>query len=157
MTFFIMDWILTNMIIMNFLELFQEPFWDPLLHRILLCSRLTCRLMSFPFVKVLQLFNISKVYSLLGISVESFWHSVMRISLAFLNFLSLHFLRRSVIQKYGSSPGNWFVLLCCTQFHLMFYLGRPLPNIYALAVITYAFSCFLDGVNTHIITLTIVL
>lgn len=28
----------------------------------------------------------------------------------------------------------------------MFYLGRPLPNIFALAMITYGFGCYLDGV-----------
>lgn len=70
----------------------------------------------------------------------------MRISLAFLNFLALHCLRRSVIQKFGSSAGKCFLWICCSQFHLMFYLGRPLPNIFALAIITYAFSCYLDGV-----------
>ena len=75
----------------------------------------------------------------------------MRFSLAFLNFLALHCLRRSLIQKYGSIAGKCFVLICCTQFHLMFYLGRPLPNIFALAVITYAFSCYMDGVILDLI------
>ena len=79
----------------------------------------------------------------------------MRISLAFLNFLALHFLRRSVIQKFGSSAGRCFIWICCSQFHFMFYLGRPLPNIFALAIITYAFSCYLDGVLFYIFLLLI--
>ncbi|CBK21965.2 uncharacterized protein [Blastocystis hominis] len=100
-------------------------------------------LMSFPIVRVFQFLEIPKYYSLL----------VMRFALVLLNFMGIHRLRRALVKKYGSSAGHAFIWICCSQFHLMFYLGRPLPNTFALALVTYAFGCFLDGQYKHFISL----
>ena len=100
-------------------------------------------LMSFPIVRLFQWLNLPKYYSLY----------VMRFMLAVLNFIGLHRLRRALVKKYGSTAGYAFVWLCCSQFHLMFYLGRPLPNTFAMALITYAFGCFIDGKYKRFISL----
>ena len=71
----------------------------------------------------------------------------MRLSLAFLNCIGIHRLRKSIVRRYGMTAGNCLIFICCTQFHLMFYLGRPLPNTFATALVTYAIGCYMDGVR----------
>ena len=70
----------------------------------------------------------------------------IRTVLAILNCIGIHRLRKALVGKYGTTAGYCFILICCTQFHLMFYLGRPLPNTFAMAIVSYAFGCFLDAV-----------
>lgn len=41
-------------------------------------------------------------------------------------------LRRSVSRRYGGAAGVLFVLITCTQFHVPFWMGRTLPNMFAL-------------------------
>lgn len=48
-----------------------------------------------------------------------------------LNAASLIALARSVKRTFGASAGIWFVLLQASQFHVMFYASRTLPNMFA--------------------------
>ncbi|KAK8816693.1 hypothetical protein WA538_000460 [Blastocystis sp. DL] len=100
-------------------------------------------LMSFPFVKILSFFQQPKVYSLI----------VVRMALALLNCLAIHHLRKALVKKFGTTAGYAFILICCTQFHLLFYMGRPLPNTFAMALITFAFGYYLDERYTPFICL----
>jgi hypothetical protein len=56
-----------------------------------------------------------------------------RLTLASLNALALARLRRATARRFGLPTSLLFVLLTCTQFHLPFWMGRTLPNMFALA------------------------
>ena len=71
---------------------------------------------------------------------------MVRMALALLNCLAIHHLRKALVKTFGTTAGYAFILICCTQFHLLFYMGRPLPNTFAMALITFAFGYYLDEV-----------
>ena len=52
--------------------------------------------------------------------------------LASANAMGLVLLRRAVTRRFGQLAGFMFVLLSITQFHLPFWMGRTLPNMFAL-------------------------
>ncbi|CAG2063238.1 unnamed protein product, partial [Timema podura] len=41
-------------------------------------------------------------------------------------------LRQTLQSMFGLQFTKWFVAITVTQYHFMFYLSRPLPNIMAL-------------------------
>ncbi|GJE85804.1 glycosyltransferase family 22 protein [Phanerochaete sordida] len=63
---------------------------------------------------------------------------VVRLVLATCNALGFCYLRRSVSRRYGGMAGFLFVLLTITQFHLPFWMGRTLPNMFALLPVNVA-------------------
>ena len=64
---------------------------------------------------------------------------IVRLVLATYNVLGFSLLRRAVSRRYGGATGVLFVLLTCTQFHLPFWMGRTLPNMFALLPGEFAF------------------
>lgn len=58
----------------------------------------------------------------------------MRAILGILNAYALLSFRRVVWKVYGRAASNWFVLLQATQFHLMYYASRTLPNMFAFGM-----------------------
>ena len=52
--------------------------------------------------------------------------------LASANAVGLIALRRGVSRRFGRPTGFMFVLLTITQSHLPFWMGRTLPNMFAL-------------------------
>jgi alpha-1,6-mannosyltransferase len=40
--------------------------------------------------------------------------------------------RKTIQSVFGRQTTNWFVAVTVTQYHFMYYLSRPLPNIMAL-------------------------
>ena len=57
---------------------------------------------------------------------------VVRLVLAAVNATALGLVRQAVSRRFGHSTGVFFVLLTCSQFHLPFWMGRTLPNMFAL-------------------------
>ena len=68
----------------------------------------------------------------------------VRACLAAAGWLALRRLKRAVARQFGRQEATCFVAVVCTQFHLLFYLGRPLPNTFALALCTAALA---EGVD----------
>ena len=56
----------------------------------------------------------------------------VRLILAGCNAASLCAIRRPLQRRFGRTAGAFFTLLTCSQFHLMFWMGRTLPNMFAL-------------------------
>ncbi|KAI0309435.1 GPI mannosyltransferase, partial [Amylostereum chailletii] len=69
---------------------------------------------------------------------------ILRLVLATINALALCLIRRAVSRRYGRPTGLLFTLLTCTQFHLPFWMGRTLPNMFALFPVNIATYLLLD-------------
>ena len=69
----------------------------------------------------------------------------VRCVLAMFVLNGLQKFRASICHKYGAKTARWHLIITCSQFHIMFYASRPLPNIFALAVTMYAMAFWLRG------------
>ena len=47
-------------------------------------------------------------------------------------------MRHAVDTAYGKAAGRWYILLQASQFHVMYYASRTLPNMFAFALTTIA-------------------
>jgi len=57
---------------------------------------------------------------------------LVRLVLATMNAVGLVLVRRAVSRRFGRTTALMYVLLTCSQFHLPFWMGRTLPNMFAL-------------------------
>ena len=65
---------------------------------------------------------------------------LVRCVLGALVWLCFTAFRAAVSERFGHDVGIALVLVCCTQFHLPFYMSRTLPNTFALALTMLAFA-----------------
>lgn len=64
----------------------------------------------------------------------------IRMLLGVLNVSALYSVKHAVDTAYGKTAGRWYILLQASQFHVMYYASRTLPNMFAFALTTMALS-----------------
>ncbi|KAI0351772.1 hypothetical protein OH77DRAFT_1506366 [Trametes cingulata] len=69
---------------------------------------------------------------------------IVRLVLAAVNALGLSLLRRAISRRFGGPTSVLFVIMTCTQFHLLFWMGRTLPNMFALFPANVALYLLID-------------
>lgn len=76
-----------------------------------------------------QIISTRPPFSLL---VSLLTYTLARLLLATLNWVGLVLVRRAVDRRFGARHGPFFTLITFSQFHLPFWMGRTLPNMFAL-------------------------
>ncbi|XP_028810609.1 dol-P-Man:Man(7)GlcNAc(2)-PP-Dol alpha-1,6-mannosyltransferase [Denticeps clupeoides] len=89
--------------------------------------------LSSPATCALRLLETPKFYAQVAV------RAVLGLGVA----ASLWRLRAEVRRQFGSSVAGHFSLICASQFHLMFYCSRPLPNTFALPIVLLAFTSWM--------------
>ncbi|KAI2633730.1 glycosyltransferase family 22 protein [Hypomontagnella submonticulosa] len=76
------------------------------------------------------------------IALVGFQHAqlIVRGVLGLLNTGALWAFKSSVERAFGKSTARWYALLQLSQFHILFYASRTLPNMFAFGLTTLAFS-----------------
>eukprot|EP00850_Spirogloea_muscicola_P002583 SM000010S04221 [mRNA] locus=s10:305021:310268:+ [translate_table: standard] len=92
-------------------------------------------LLSAPLVAAIQALSLPKLYSLYAV----------RLVQGALLVASFSRLRRQVAEKFGMPAGRAFALVTASQFHLLYYCSRPLPNSFALSIANLAYAFWLQG------------
>eukprot|EP01133_Synstelium_polycarpum_P016297 gene16297-19382_t len=105
---------------------------------------LVVSILSAPFVYISTLVGgMTKLASLY----------IVRAVLGALGVTSISVFRRAVARKYGADTAFFFVFVCLSQFHLLFYMSRPLPNTFALCIVLVAYAALISDRLTAFIAL----
>jgi len=96
---------------------------------------LTIAGISSPFHFILSSFGAPRFYS----------QYLVRAVLGLLSWLGMRRFGIAVGKVFGADAQLGTLLVTCCQFHLPFYMSRPLPNTLALVVLLFAFSAWVEG------------
>ncbi|XP_063977922.1 probable Dol-P-Man:Man(7)GlcNAc(2)-PP-Dol alpha-1,6-mannosyltransferase [Diachasmimorpha longicaudata] len=95
--------------------------------------------LSSPLVAAVTHFNFNKFCS----------QYIVRAVLGLIVIAALRLYRQALEKIFGVQFTKWFVAITVTQFHFMYYLSRPLPNIMAMPLVLLALYGWLK--QNHII------
>ncbi|KAF2281267.1 uncharacterized protein EI97DRAFT_463627 [Westerdykella ornata] len=73
---------------------------------------------------------------------------LVRAVLGLLNSFTLILFSRSISRAFGRSAGVWYILFQASQFHVIFYASRTLPNMFAFCFTTLSLTLLLNS-HTH--------
>jgi alpha-1,6-mannosyltransferase len=66
---------------------------------------------------------------------------IVRAVLGLLNAAALLRYKNGLGKAFGKDVGRWWVLLLGSQFHVIFYASRTLPNMFAFALSEFSMLC----------------
>ncbi|KAK3939708.1 hypothetical protein QBC46DRAFT_364677 [Diplogelasinospora grovesii] len=72
---------------------------------------------------------------------------IVRAVLGLFNSAALLIFASNLRRAYGSGVARWYLVLQASQFHVIFYASRTLPNMFAFGLTTLAFGMFLPHPN----------
>ncbi|XP_044730139.1 dol-P-Man:Man(7)GlcNAc(2)-PP-Dol alpha-1,6-mannosyltransferase [Chrysoperla carnea] len=79
------------------------------------------------------------------LDLSKFWSQyIVRLTLACCVLASLYIFLRTLKNIFGQKWVNWFLTITVTQYHFMYYLSRPLPNIMVLPLVLLAASSWMN-------------
>ena len=61
----------------------------------------------------------------------------VRAVLGLFNAFCILSFRNGVARAFGRTTANWYILLQASQFHVIFYASRTLPNFFAFGLSTF--------------------
>ncbi|KAI8902800.1 Alg9-like mannosyltransferase family-domain-containing protein [Globomyces pollinis-pini] len=104
-------------------------------------------LMIYALVKPIQ--SILSYFSLTPDMTNLMFQYITRGSISFMFTLSHAALMYSILKAFGRATTKWFGILSFTQFHLMYWSSRPLPNVFALIIFQFALALWILPSNRY--------
>lgn len=109
-----------------------------------------------PLVNKFAPLSFSQAYDITWLNYQF----LARLLLCFFNCYALCYLKRQITaacDKRAKSIGIWFGLLQFTQFHIIFYSSRTLPNFMAFPIFNICIGNFINGDTTRSIGVLLIL
>jgi len=85
------------------------------------------------------------------IGLVGFHHGqfIVRAVLGLFNAASLVIFASNIRRAYGAPTARWYLLLQASQFHIIFYASRTLPNMFAFGLSKPILELFTTSRITH--------
>ncbi|CAH1392684.1 unnamed protein product [Nezara viridula] len=103
---------------------------------------------TFILSPVTTLFEMANIFS----TNKFVFQYLVRATLGCCVLLCFKLLQKSVKDIFGEGVALWFLVLTASQYHFMFYLSRPLPNIMALPLVLLAVTYWLKQDHVYLIS-----